>query len=435
MSFPAWMLVLGVLLLGMVLVGALLGRMQLTSAILYLGVGWGLGPQVLDILRPDPFEHVGLLMRLAELGLMISLFAVGLRLGVPLLDRRWRLPLRLAFLSLAAMVGLTALVGVTLLDLPLGAAVLLGAILAPTDPVLASGVHTDAGEDPERIGFSLAAEGGLNDGAALPFVLLGLALLASGSTTGVDWLHWTAVDLLWTPVTGAVLGAALGAAVGWCVVFLRSRYQQAVGFDAFLGLGLIGVAYGAALSIDASGFLAVLAAGIAFGRVSEQPAPREAPLGRPEDVAGHPHESLETHSHHASATMKDSVGRFNDQVEEVAEMGLVLMVGAMLPYAPLSPSVLGMALLGLLVLRPASALVATVGERLTRREHLMLGWFGIRGVGSVYYLLFVLDHGLPGVPDEVGTTLVSVTLWTVALSILLHGLTTRTLTDWHDGRR
>jgi NhaP-type Na+/H+ or K+/H+ antiporter len=209
------------------------------------------------------------------------------------------------------------------------------------------------------------------------------------------------------------------------VVFLRSRYRQAVGLDAFLGLGLIGVAYGAALSVSASGFLAVLAAGIAFGRVAEQPHQREHALGGHANVAGHPYESVATHSHHASATMKDSVGRFNDQIEKVAEMGLILLVGAMLPHAPLSPAILGAIALSLLVLRPVSALMSTVGERLTGAEHLMLGWFGIRGVGSVYYLLYALSAGVTG---EVAETLTAVTLWTVAFSIALHGLSTPVMT-------
>lgn len=222
MSFAAWMLLFGALLLGMVLLGTLLGRMQLTSAMIYLGIGWVLGPGVLDIFRPDPFSRSELLLRSAELGLAISLFAVGLRLGVPFFDRLWRLPLRLAFLSLAVMVGLTAIVGVVLLQMPLGAAILLGAILAPTDPVLASSVHTDAGKDPERVGFSLAAEGALNDAAALPFVILGLAVLRATGDRAIwhfDWLQWTAVDLIWTPVAGVAIGGSFGALMGWAWCF------------------------------------------------------------------------------------------------------------------------------------------------------------------------------------------------------------------------
>ena len=140
MSIAEWSLFVGVLLVTMVLAGTLLGRLPLSSAMVYLGLGWMLSPDVMNVLRPDPLLHAGVLEHIAEVGLLISLFAVGMQLGVPLRDGRWRLPVRLAFVSMALMVALVAAVGVWLLHLPLGAAILLGAILAPTDPVLASGV-------------------------------------------------------------------------------------------------------------------------------------------------------------------------------------------------------------------------------------------------------------------------------------------------------
>ena len=112
---------------------------------------------------------------LAEGALLISLFAVGIKLEVPLLDRRWMASVRLAFVSVAITVGLIAAIGVFWLNLPLGAAILLGGILAPTDPVLASGAQPEAGGAPDPVRFSLASEGALNDGSAFPFVLLGWA--------------------------------------------------------------------------------------------------------------------------------------------------------------------------------------------------------------------------------------------------------------------
>ncbi|HSQ10099.1 MAG TPA: cation:proton antiporter, partial [Burkholderiaceae bacterium] len=111
MTLAEWSLVVGALLVTMVLAGSLLGRLPLSSAMVYLALGWLLGPDVANVLRPDPYLHSGVLERLAEVALLISLFAVGLRLGVPLRDRRWRLPLRLAFVSMAIMVALVASIG------------------------------------------------------------------------------------------------------------------------------------------------------------------------------------------------------------------------------------------------------------------------------------------------------------------------------------
>jgi len=423
MSLAHWSLFVGSLLVTMVLAGTWLGRLPLSSAMVYLALGWLLGPDVADVLRPNPTAQAGVLEPLAEVALLISLFAVGLKLGVPLRDRRWRLPLRLAFLSMAAMVAMITAIGIGWLDLPLGAAVLLGAILAPTDPVLASGVQSERGARPDRLGFSLAGEGALNDGAAYPFAVLGLGLLGLHEL-GPDIVRWWSIDLLWATLAGAVIGWVLGTATGRLVVYLRSRHDEAVGLDEFLGLGLIGMAYGLAQLSEASGFLAVFAAGLALQRVRERPRADTQPLAGASEVEGHAYETLATHSHHASATMLGSVQGFNKQLESLAELALVLLVGAMLAYAAPLPALWWFVPLLLLVLRPLSVVVAVVGERLTVPQCTLIGWFGIRGIGSVFYLLFALRHRLDA---QVADTLVSLTLWTVAASIVAHGVTAQPL--------
>ena len=422
MSLAEWSLFVGALLVTMVLAGTLLGRLPLSSAMVYLVLGALLGPWATNVLTPDPFQYAGVLEAVAELALLISLFAVGLQLGVPLRDRRWRLPLRLAFLSMGAMVAMITAIGVWLLDLPLGAAVLLGAILAPTDPVLAAGVRSDAGTKPDRLGFSLAGEGGLNDGAAFPFVMLGLGLLGLHDL-GADLVRWGSIDLVWATLGGAAIGGALGAATGRLVVYLRSRHDEAVGLDEFLGLGLVGMAYGIAQLSLASGFLAVFAAGLALQRVRERPLAQTRPLPAPASSEGHSYETLATHPHHASATMVDSVQGFNEQLEKLAELALVLVLGAMLAYAELPPAWWFIPLV-LLVLRPLSVLPATVGEQLTAPQFAMIAWFGIRGIGSLFYLLLALRSGLEG---RAAVTVVSLTLWTVAVSIVVHGITAQPL--------
>lgn len=308
---------------------------------------------------------------------------------------------------------------ILLLGLPLGTAVLLGAILAPTDPVLALGVQSEPGATPDRLGFSLAGEGGFNDGAAFPFAVLGLGLMDVGER-GFDLVHWVAVELVWATVGGLALGAVLGAAIGRLVVHLRSRRGQAIGLDLFLGLGLIGCAYGVAQLCRASGFMAVLAAGLALQRVGERPRANTHALDAARDAGGHAYQTLATHSHHASATMRHSVEGFNEQIEKLAEMALVLVVGAMLPYAAPLQGVWWFVPLRLLVLRPVSVLLSTVGEAVSARQRVMIGWFGIRGIGSLFYLLWALRQG---VGEAAAETLVSLTLWTVAVSIVVHGLT------------
>ena len=208
-------------------------------------------------MAPDPLIYSGILERVAEVAVLISLFAVGLKLGLPLSDKGWRLPARLAIVSMTITVALIAAIGMLGLGLSLGAAVLLGAILAPTDPVLASDVQVLEASDRDRLRFSLTGEGGLNDGAAFPFVMLGLGLLGLHDLGTAGW-RWLAVDVLWAIAGGLLIGGALGTLIGRLVVYLRSRHKESVGLDEFLALGLIALAYG----------LAVLSQAMAFWRFS-----------------------------------------------------------------------------------------------------------------------------------------------------------------------
>jgi sodium/hydrogen antiporter len=171
---------------------------------------------------------------------------------------------------------------------------------------------------------------------------------------------------------------------------------------------------------------------MALQRVREHPRPYTRPLPAAVGSAGHPYDKLATHSHHASLTMRDSVRGFNAQLERLAELTLVLAVGAMLAYAKPLPALWWFVPLTLLVLRPLSVLVATTGERLNLLQQAMVGWFGIRGIGSVFYLLFALRHGVAGPGAE---TLISLTLWTVAASIVAHGVSAQPLMQRYLARR
>ena len=248
MEVAAWALIVGGLLVLMALSGSTLKHLPLSTAMLYLPVGLAIGPLWLGLARFDPIADAKLLEHLTEFVVVVSLFSVGLKLSVELDDRRWLLPLRLAVGSMVLTVGLIALAGLAL-GLPLGAAVLLGAILAPTDPVLASDVQVSDPEDRSRLRVALTGEGGLNDGTAFPFVMLGLGLL--GLHPLGEWgVRWFMVDVVWAVCGGLAIGGALGTLMGRLVLHLRMRHAQAVGYDDFLALGLIALSYGAALLVS-----------------------------------------------------------------------------------------------------------------------------------------------------------------------------------------
>ncbi len=257
MYFAIWTLVIGALLIAMALSGALPSRLPVSTAMLYLAAGFGLGPAGWAMMAPDPLAYSAILERAAEVAVLISLFAVGLKLGLPLSDKRWRLPVRLAVVSMTITVGLIAAIGM--------------------------------------LGLGLLG-------------LLGLHDLGTGG-----W-RWLALDVLWAISAGLLIGGALGTLVGRLVVYLRSRHKASVGRDEFLALGLIALSYGLAVLSHSYGFLAVLAAGVALQRVKEQPgdAPGSAALATGLQ-SRQAHEALATDAEYASAYLTQQVQGFNEQ--------------------------------------------------------------------------------------------------------------------------
>lgn len=426
MTFAVWAVLLGALSIAMALTGSLLKRLPLSPAMLYLAVGVGLGPAGLGMLAPDPVAHAGVLEHVTEVAVLISLFSVGLKLGGPRRSTRWSLTVRLAFGSMVLTVVLVAGLAVLVLGMDPAAAVLLGAILAPTDPVLASDVQVAEPDDRDRLRFGLSGEGGLNDGTAFPFVMLGLGLLGRHEL-GSGWWRWLAVDVLWAIGGGLLVGALLGALLGQLVVHLRTRHQEAVGLDEFLALGLIALASGAALLLHTYGFLSVFAAGVALRQVTDRG--REGwPLPSPG-----PRQAAATHEAHAGAFLMDAVRSVNEQLERFAELAVVVALGAMLPFARLDAPVALFVLLLFAVARPLAVVLGLlgVGAGVPNRERALIAWFGIRGIGTVYYAAYAIDHGLPrGLPEA----LIGVALTVVAVSIVVHGVSVTPLMALHAAR-
>ena len=385
---------------------------------LYLGVGVVLGPHALNLLRLDPIEQSALLERVTEIAVVVSLFTAGLKLRLLPSDPRWRPALRLAFGAMSLTVAMIAAAGVFLLGLPLGAAVLLGAILAPTDPVLASDVQVEHPFDSNRLRFSLTGEAGWNDGTAFPFVMLGLGLLGLHEI-GPGGRQWLIFDVLWAVSAGVVVGALLGTCVGRLVVHLRREHREAIGLDEFLALGLIGLSYGVALLCQAYGFLAVFAAGLAMRRVEATHSPAWAAHGLTESDTTVLHHRAAMDPEQAGAYLAHAVLHFNEQLERIGEAAVVVMIGAMLSWELLPIEALWFLPLLFLIIRPVSVELALLGSRAPGTERRLIGWFGIRGIGSLYYLMYAIEHR---VPEPIASRLVVLTLTVVAASILAHGI-------------
>jgi sodium/hydrogen antiporter len=421
MTNAQWFLLVGSLLLVMGLTVTVLKRSPITAAIVYLMVGLLVGPSGLQWFHFNPLKQSALFEVLTEVVVLISLFAAGVKMPVPFRLAQWRTPVLLATLSMAITVGLIAAAVVFAFHLPWGAGILLGAILAPTDPVLATDVQVRHPGDRDQLRFTLTCEAGMNDGSAFPFVMLGLGLLGLHDLGDFGW-RWVAVDVVWATSASIVIGVVAGAGLarlGW--ILRRAPHRQEL-LDDFLGLGLIGVVYGATVMAHAWGFLAVFFAAVAL-RQTEQRLAQRSTAAAVNATAGLP-------GMLAPPMQPDLVSEgsliFKEHLERIAELLLVLLVGGTLFLSSWSWAAVGLALFVFVVVRPVSVLIGLWGTRTAWRMRAMTSWFGVRGIGSLYYLMYAIQHGLP---EPLALQFIQLTLIVVTLSIFLHGTSVKPLME------
>jgi NhaP-type Na+/H+ or K+/H+ antiporter len=373
-----------------------------SSAMIYLGLGAAAGAVV-------RYGHVGRLasplhdheaVKLVTDGaLVLALFSTGMRIRRGPGARQWELTARLIVIAMPLAIALAALWAWGLMGLGAGAAIALGAALAPTDPVLAGdlGVEPPAEAEEEESPtheFVLTTEGGLNDGIALPFVILGVAVARGDSL----WA-WAGTHLVYGLVVGLVVGSALGRLLVVAAANLRERGFLSDEFDRWVGLAAAFFVYGAAEALGAIGFVAAFAGGVAFRR---------------HEVEGQYRRDV----HDGASVMK-----------HFGELTVILILGSMLLTGGLHyPGGFGYALAAgsIFVLRPLTAFVTLLGAPpLTLRERLWIAWFGVKGVASLNYaaLIAAAAFATRDARAAVWTVLVA-----VAMSIVVHGITSTPLT-------
>ncbi|MFM0209324.1 cation:proton antiporter [Paraburkholderia sediminicola] len=426
-----WFLIVGAVLIFMGVAATTLRRLPVSAAMFYLAIGYALGPPGMDLLRLNIVADAHLLRIITEVALLVSLFAIGLRLRLGVFEQLWTVPLRLGFLAMLATIPLLTLFGVYVLHLGWGPSLLLAAILAPTDPVLAHDVQVHNPGDHDLLRFALSGEGGLNDGIALPFVMLGLAICATPAARVGDVLTFRlAGGIVWGVVGAIAIGGLFGWVTTHAVAWLRTRHAQALGLEGFFALGLIELSFGAAQLAHTYGFLAVFAAGVAMRRVEHRASggvsAREA-IGTvdSEDV-----EATAANPDKAHAFMTESVMGFTIELERIAEVAVMAMVGNVLatlqvPLFTWQTVTLTVALF--VLVRPVSVELSLLGSNATHAQRRLMSWFGIRGIGSFYYLAYALEHGAA---SDV-TPLVPLTLAVVATSVVIHGVSATPLMNWY----
>jgi NhaP-type Na+/H+ or K+/H+ antiporter len=434
MDSALWFLLVGALLLARGLTSSMLERLPVTPAIIYLAVGLLVGPTMLDVFHFNPLKQSALLQVLTEVAVLISLFSAGVKMPVPVSFARWRTPILLAAVSMALSVGLVAAFAYYLLGLPLGAGVLLGAILAPTDPVLATDVQIRHPGDRDQLRFILTCEAGMNDGSAFPFVMLGMGLLGLHEL-GDFGLSWALLDVLWATAAGIAIGVISGTALARLGWKLRGESGEHKLMDDFLGLGLIGVVYGVSVLAHAWGFLAVFFAAVALRQTEVKLAAAAQDCANPPQTGeDEPGSSSASADAEPAPTVSARSLIFKEHLERLSELILILLIGGTLFLDSWSWRAVGLALFLFVFARPASVLAVLLGTRTSWPIRGMVGWFGVRGIGSLYYLMYAIQQGIA---EELALELIQLTLIAVSLSILVHGTSVKPLMSlfWRHRKR
>ncbi|MCC5642575.1 sodium:proton antiporter [Nostoc sp. CHAB 5824] len=402
--------VIGLLLLMVTLGSGWISRLPLSFAIIYLLVGILLGPNGFGLiqLRRDEVFNAEVLEKIAELVVIISVFSCGLRIVRPLKLGVWDITVRLIVFLMPISIFALAVVGKLFLGMNWAEAILLGAILAPTDPVLASEVQLTDTNDQDELRFGLTSEGGLNDALAFPFVYFGIHALEDDNW-GNWFKQWIAVDVIWAIAAGIVMGIVVAKSIVWIEKRIQKRRAADELMEDFIAISTILLTYSLTEMVNGYGFLAVFVAGLVVQRSYRNP---EKPLAQLE---------------------------FVEQIEKLLEVGTILVLGSILLLQPMlkygMQSLLVIILL-LFIIRPVGVWISTIGKRpLDSHRRTMhpgtrwlFGWFGIRGVGSLYYLAYAFGHGLKG---EAAEQIAWIIYTTIVASVIVHGISATPLMKWY----
>jgi NhaP-type Na+/H+ or K+/H+ antiporter len=346
-------------------------------------------------IAPHPQQHIGLTERLTEFVVIIALMGAGLKLDRPLAWVSCFLTWRLLGIAMPLTIAALAVLAHLWLGFGGATAILLAASLAPTDPVLASDVQVGPpGEGLEdEVRFTLTSEAGLNDGLAFPFVNLALAM-ALAQESGEPWLlRWLTVDVAWKLAAGAGMGWLVGRGLGWLTFRLPNRARLSRTGDGFVALGITCLVYGITELVNGYGFLAVFVAALSLRSVERN---------------SRYHEKLHD---------------FVEQLERLLMMVLLVMFGGTIADGGLFDALTFEAMLfgvvAIFVVRPLSGWISLIGRQQRNDEKAVISFFGIRGLGSAYYIAYALNHG----PFDDPNLLWATTGFVVLISIVLHGTT------------
>ncbi|MDQ3842813.1 MAG: cation:proton antiporter [Bacteroidota bacterium] len=390
--------IIGIASLAMAWMPSLTNRTKISYAIIYVLVGALFFSVIPALPDADPLKHQGFTLRMTELVVIVSIMGTGLKIDEPFSLKTWIVPLRLVTVTMLFSIAVVAWVTWYFFDVHISTAILLGAVLAPTDPVLASDVQVGPPLDNEKDNtrFTLTAEAGMNDGMAFPFTCLAVALAAATGSTQETLLHWAWMDVLYRIAGGVFVGYAMGKLLAFLVIYLPEKRNFIVIRDGFVGVAATLLVYGLTELIHSYGFIAVFVTAITL-RNSEM-----------------------HHKYHKK------LHSFTDQIEKIFVAIVLLLLGGAVVSGILKSLTVPWAIFGLLflvVIRPLTALVAMIKVPYHFKEKMAISFFGIRGIGSFFYLAFALSEARFDNTKQ----LWAVVAFIVLASIIIHGLSATTV--------
>jgi NhaP-type Na+/H+ or K+/H+ antiporter len=357
--------------------------------------------------RINPLDSRELTEHLTEFVVIVALMGAGLKIDRPLGWRRWAMTWRLLGIAMPISIGMIALLGWGVLGLGAASALLLGAALAPTDPVLAGDIQVgppQTGEE-DDIRFALTSEAGLNDGLSFPFVMAAIAVTSQGSN-GHEWIaHWFAFDVVWRLTAGIALGWVTGRILGYLTFKVPRSSRIAKTGDGLAALGFTCLSYGATELIHGYGFVAVFVTALTLRSVERQ------------------------------SSFHGELHDFGEQIERLLMMVVLVGFGSALAEGSLISHVdwrvVTVAVLTLAIVRPAAGWISLIGGQQPRVEKLIVSIFGIRGLGSIYYLAYASGRASFNGLEVIWATVFLIILF----SVIVHGVAVTPVMRWIDRER
>ncbi len=416
-SYDALLVVVGLAVLASAMLPRLLSNKPLSLPMVVLALGFAAFALPLGLEPPDPIAQGPITERVTELGVIIALMGAGLKLDRPLGWRSWLSTWLLLGITMPLTIAAAALLGWWALGFVPATAMLLGAVIAPTDPVLATEMQVGApgegfareedvapGSEEEEVPFSLTSEAGLNDGLAFPFTYAAIAMAVAGPALENWIVSWLLVDVFYKIIVGVILGVVIGWLLARTILSFPADTELVKALIGLSALAATLISYGLTEIVGGYGFIAVFVAACAMRNYERE------------------------HEYH------EPLHIITEATEMLLTAGILIALGGAIAGGILAPLTWPAALVGLSLLfliRPLAGAVGLLPHRsLPLRERAATSFFGIRGIGSLYYLAYAIN--VAEFPEaEVLWALVA---FVILVSIIVHGMAGAPIRNYLDRR-